>query len=171
MKKRLMMGSALWAAAMAMAGCGAGVAGDAGMQLNGEATFHTSEPGVAPVAQFAIAGYGPDTQALASLSGAAATYHVAPDGADSAPGTAAAPFQTLQRAAQAATQPATIVLVAPGHYAGGVQAAANGASITWVSTTRWGARLLPDAGSAGTAGTANRGDRVGLIGFAVADRY
>jgi lysophospholipase L1-like esterase len=45
----------------------------------------------------------------------AATFHVAPTGDDAAAGTAAAPFRTVQRGAEAA-QPGDTVLVAPGIY-------------------------------------------------------
>jgi hypothetical protein len=49
------------------------------------------------------------------LFAAAETFHVAPRGDDGAPGTAAAPFRTVQRGAEAA-QPGDTVLVAPGIY-------------------------------------------------------
>ena len=171
MSKCLMMGAPLGlAATMLLAGCGAGVAGDAGMQLNGEATFHSGAPGAFAVARFAISGYGSDTQALASSAAVATTYHVAPDGADNAAGTAAAPFQTLQRAAEVATSGA-VVLVAPGTYAAGGPARANGTRITWISTTRGGATLALAAALPGTTGWDTRGAHAGVIGFAVAHRY
>ena len=70
--------------------------------------FNSSSP-------FVAAGIG-----LVLLSGPqaaahAATFHVSPQGDDAATGTAAAPFRTVQRGADAA-QPGDTVLVAPGIY-------------------------------------------------------
>jgi hypothetical protein len=92
-------------------------------------------------------------------------YYVAPTGSDSAAGTQAAPFKTLARAAQAATRAGTTVWVAPGTYTGGVKTTASGtasARIYWVSTTKWGAKVIP--GSTANIWD-NRGNYVSIIGF------
>lgn len=95
--------------------------------------------------------------------------HVAPSGNDSHAGTAGAPFRTLARAARAAT-PGTTVLVAPGTYEGGFKTTASGtagARIQYVSTTRWGARVVPPAKSSTKVGWDNRGNYVDIIGFQI----
>jgi hypothetical protein len=92
-------------------------------------------------------------------------YYVAPTGSDSAAGTQAAPFKTLARAAQTATRAGTTVWVAPGTYTGGVKTTASGtasARIYWVSTTKWGAKVIP--GSTANIWD-NRGNYVSIIGF------
>ncbi|WP_376712378.1 DUF1565 domain-containing protein, partial [Acinetobacter baumannii] len=75
---------------------------------------------------------------------------MSPNGSDSAVGSKAAPFKTLARAARAVTRPGTTVWVAPGSYAGGIKTTASGtaaARIYWVSTTKWGARIVPPVNS------------------------
>ncbi|WP_306393584.1 right-handed parallel beta-helix repeat-containing protein [Telluria beijingensis] len=97
-------------------------------------------------------------------------FYVSPSGADTAAGTQDAPFQTLARAAQAATRAGTTVWVAPGTYAGGVQTTASGTAserIYWISTTKWGARIVPPARSSSNSAWDNRGDYVSIIGFDV----
>ena len=92
-------------------------------------------------------------------------YYVSPTGNDSAAGTKAAPFKTLARAARTATKPSTTVWVAPGTYAGGFKTTGSGTAsgrIYWVSTTRWGARIVP--GST-TNVWDNRGSYVSIVGF------
>src|SRR5262245_38613269 len=56
---------------------------------------------------------------LAALSASATTYYVAPNGKDTNPGTAAAPWLTLQQAADTMS-PGDTALIADGDYAGGV---------------------------------------------------
>jgi hypothetical protein len=125
-------------------------------------------PPATPGSQFALTGYqhNPlDTGAPASRS-----FYVAPNGVDTAKGTEAAPFRTLERATRAASQPGTTVWVAPGTYAGGFQSTASGAPsarIAYVSTTRWGARVVPDPSSNIRVGWDNRGAHVSIIGFEV----
>jgi len=102
----------------------------------------------------------------------ATTYnvYVSPQGADTAAGMQDAPFQTLARAAQAATRAGTTVWVAPGTYAGGFQTTASGTAsdrIYWISTTKWGARIVPPARSGNNSAWDNRGDCVSIIGFEV----
>jgi hypothetical protein len=92
-------------------------------------------------------------------------YYVSPTGSDSASGSKTAPFKTLTRAAQVATRAGTTVWVAPGTY-GGLKTTASGtasARIYWVSTTKWGAKVIP----AGTSNTIwdNRGSYVNIVGF------
>jgi hypothetical protein len=95
-------------------------------------------------------------------------YYVSPTGNDSAAGTKTAPFKTLARAAKAAIKAGTTVFVAPGTYAGGIKTTASGtasARIYWVSTTKWGAKVIPS----GTGNTIwdNRGNYVSIVGFDV----
>jgi hypothetical protein len=95
--------------------------------------------------------------------------YVATTGADSNPGTASAPFRTIVRAAQVAL-PDTTVWVAPGSYAGGFRTSASGSAgkpIKYVSSTRWGARILPPATSSNDMAWDNRGNYVVIDGFEI----
>jgi len=97
-------------------------------------------------------------------------FYVSPTGSDTAAGTKAAPFKTLARAAKAATKPGTTVFVAPGTYAGGFKTTASGTAssrIYWVSTTKWGAKIVPPASSTNNSAWDNRGNYVSIIGFDV----
>ncbi|MCC2959172.1 right-handed parallel beta-helix repeat-containing protein [Massilia sp. IC2-278] len=97
-------------------------------------------------------------------------YYVSPTGSDTAAGTKAAPFKTLARAAKAVTKAGTTVFVAPGTYDGGFKTTANGtaaARIYWVSTTKWGAKIVPPANSTNKTAWDNRGNYVSIIGFEV----
>ena len=97
-------------------------------------------------------------------------FYVSPTGSDTAAGTKAAPFKTLARAAKAATKPGTTVFVAPGTYAGGFKTTASGTAssrIYWVSTTKWGAKIVPPANSTNKTAWDNRGNYVSIIGFDV----
>jgi hypothetical protein len=92
-------------------------------------------------------------------------YYVSPTGSDSNAGTKAAPFKTLTKAAQVATKPSTTVWVAPGTYAGGFKTTASGTSsgrIYWVSTTKYGAKVVPGGNSVVWD---NRGNYVSIVGF------
>ncbi|MFC5458800.1 DUF1565 domain-containing protein [Massilia niabensis] len=109
-------------------------------------------------------------QASATLPATAYNYYVSPTGSDSAAGTQAAPFKTLARAAKAATRAGTTVFVAPGTYAGGFKTTANGTAasrIYWVSTTKWGAKIVPPTNSTNKTAWDNRGNYVSIIGFDV----
>jgi len=117
---------------------------------------------------------GSSRQLAATVTVKAATpataynYYVSPTGSDSAAGTQAAPFRTLARAAQVATKAGTTVWVAPGTYAGGIKTTANGTSsgrIYWVSTTKWGAKIVPPSSSSSDSAWDNRGAYVSIIGF------
>jgi len=113
----------------------------------------------------------------AAMSASAATipttpnnFYVSPTGSDTAAGTKAAPFKTLARAAKAATKAGTTVFVAPGTYAGGIRTTASGTAssrIYWVSTTKWGAKIVPPANSTNKTAWDNRGNYVSIIGFDV----
>ncbi|MFC5547391.1 DUF4214 domain-containing protein, partial [Massilia aerilata] len=94
----------------------------------------------------AATGGGTGSGATTTTPTTTYNYYVSPTGSDTAAGTKAAPFKTLARAAKAATKAGTTVWVAPGTYAGGIKTTANGtasARIYWVSTTKWGAKIVP----------------------------
>ena len=98
--------------------------------------------------------------------------YVAPGGSDSAAGSIGAPFKTIARAARAAL-PGTTIHVAAGDYAGGIKTSASGsaeARIYYVSSTRWGARIVPPATSRSDVAWDNRGSYVDIVGFRVDGR-
>ena len=118
-------------------------------------------------ASTALTGYH---SLAATLPATTHNYYVSPDGDDDAPGTGTEPFKTLARAARAAVKPDTTVFVAPGTYAGGFRTTGKGTAegrIYWVSTTRWGAKIVPPANSKSRSAWDNRGDYVSIIGFEV----
>ena len=83
-------------------------------------------------------------KADAAASNAGLAYHVATTGSDSADGSAAHPWRTLQRAA-IAVRPGATVHVAPGRYASGMidarESGTANARIRFVSDSTWGARI------------------------------
>jgi parallel beta-helix repeat protein len=96
-------------------------------------------------------------------------YYVSPTGSDTAAGTQSAPFKTIGRAAKAAL-PSTTVHVAPGSYPGGFQTTVSGTAsgrIYFVSTQKWGARIVPPASSSSDTAWDNRGNYVDIVGFQV----
>jgi hypothetical protein len=110
------------------------------------------------------------TVGTVSTAATAYNYYVSPTGSDTAAGIQGAPFKTLARAAKAATRAGTTVFVAPGTYAGGIKTTASGTStarIYWVSTTKWGARIVPPASSTNNNAWDNRGNYVSIVGFDV----
>lgn len=112
----------------------------------------------------------PGTTSSATIPGTLYNYYVSPAGSDSAAGTRAAPFRTLARAARAAIKPSTTVFVAPGTYAGGFKTTGSGSAsgrIYWVSTTKWGAKIVPPASSVNKTAWDNRGHYVSIVGFEV----
>ncbi len=136
---------------------------------------------------FMIAGYGPAGEGPAAVAagapppgdaapplsglGAPAQFnlYVSPHGADTHPGTAAKPFRSLARAAKAA-KAGTKVFVAPGLYSGGFRTSASGSSgarISFLSTTRWGAKIVPPKHSANRTAWDNRGSHVDIVGFEI----
>jgi hypothetical protein len=95
--------------------------------------------------------------------------YVAPNGADTNPGSETAPFRSIERAAQAAL-PDTTVHVAPGTYFGGFKTLANGTPkgrVVFLSTRRWGAKIVPALNSASPSAWDNRGNYVDIDGFDV----
>ena len=111
-----------------------------------------------------------DVTAAATIPATSINYYVAATGSDTAAGTKAAPFKTLARAAKAATKAGTTVWVAPGTYAGGVKTTASGtasARIYYVSSTKWGAKIVPPASSSTDYAWDNRGNYVSIVGFDV----
>jgi hypothetical protein len=94
---------------------------------------------------------------------------VAPGGSDANPGTQAEPFRTIARAAQVVTA-GTTVYVAPGQYTGGFRTNVSGsaeARIIFVSSERWGAKIVPPLDSRTTSAWDNRGNYVDIIGFEI----
>lgn len=120
---------------------------------------------------FSVRDYGPAAPQQLAAS-AAQVLHVAPGGADSNPGTRALPFRSLARAARE-VRPGGRVLVAPGVYAGGIRTSASGAAnarIVFLSTSKWGARIVPPRNSPNKAAWDNRGSYVDIVGFDVDGR-
>jgi hypothetical protein len=96
---------------------------------------------------------------------AGAQLYVSTTGSDSNPGTSAAPFQTIGKASQVAS-PGTTVYVAPGTYVGDVHVTAPG--VTYKSTVKWGAVIVPAASSSNLTGFWNdRAANVTIDGFLV----
>jgi hypothetical protein len=96
-------------------------------------------------------------------------YYVAPNGSDTAAGTQSAPFRTIAKAATRAV-PSTTIWVAPGTYSGGFRTTASGTAsnrIYFVSTTKWGAKIVPPASSVNDTAWDNRGSYVDIIGFEI----
>ncbi|MDL2355583.1 MAG: DUF1565 domain-containing protein [Pseudomonadota bacterium] len=113
----------------------------------------------------------PSTSAAEPPPPPATAFHlyVAPSGADTNAGTEKAPFRTIERAAQAAL-PDTTVHVAPGSYVGGFKTLANGtpkARVYYLSTLRWGAKIVPPKNSDNPSAWDNRGNYVDIVGFDV----
>ncbi len=108
-------------------------------------------------------------QAPLPVSSTTYNYYVATTGSDSNPGTLKQPFLTILRASKVAL-PGTTIHVLPGEYAGGFKTTMSGTEaqrIYYVSTVKWGARLVPPMSSDTKAGWDNRGDYVDIIGFEV----
>jgi hypothetical protein len=85
---------------------------------------------------------------LHAASAAATDYYVSPSGNDTSSGSQSAPFLTIQKAANVAT-PGTTVHVLPGTYTNPVTINTSGtatAPITFISETKWGAKLVTAGG-------------------------
>ncbi|SFD11643.1 choice-of-anchor Q domain-containing protein [Massilia yuzhufengensis] len=111
---------------------------------------------------------GPAAGGLPTIPATTYNYYVSPTGSDSANGSKTAPFKTLAQAAKVATKASTTVFVAPGTYAGGIKTTGNGTAagrIYWVSTTKWGAKIVPPTNSTNKTAWDNRGNYVSIIGF------
>jgi hypothetical protein len=122
----------------------------------------------APRLLASISASSPTVSAMTTTPATTYNYYVSPTGSDTAAGTKAAPFKTLARAAKAATAANTTVWVAPGTYAGGIKTTANGTAagrIYWVSTTKWGAKVVPPSSSTNNNAWDNRGNYVSIVGF------
>lgn len=92
--------------------------------------------------------------------------YVTPAGNDNNPGTERAPLQTIAAAASRAV-PGSTVHVAPGTYRENVKSMKSGtaaAPIRYVSTVKWGAKLI---GAGTEAVWENRGEHVEIAGFDV----
>ena len=144
-------------------GADAGTADTSAMQADGRASVVLGDEGMVE-ANAARPKPKPNPKPENAFS-----YYVSPNGKDTAAGTSAsAPFKTLARAARAATAAGTTVYVAPGAYEGGFKTTASGnakARIKWVSTTKWGARIVPPAKSSNNNAWDNRGSYVSIVGF------
>lgn len=109
------------------------------------------------------------TSISAYLAPGRRTLYVSVNGADGNPGTAAKPFRSLARAARAVT-PGTTVVVAPGTYSGGFRSNVSGqanARISFVSSQKWGAKIVPPTNSPNRTAWDNRGSYVDIVGFEV----
>lgn len=95
-------------------------------------------------------------------------------------GSEANPYKTLAAAARAVKGPSTTIFVKPGVYEGGLRTSTDGADtvaggydgrIYWVSTMRWGAKIVPAPASTNEAdnstGWTNTGNYVHIVGFEV----
>lgn len=92
---------------------------------------------------------------------------VATNGSDNNKGSAQEPLRSISKAAKAA-KPGTRIFVAPGVYSGGFRTSVDGsatARISFVSTTRWGARIVPPRNSPNKTAWDNRGSNVDIVGF------
>ena len=90
-----------------------------------------------------------DTLTIIGATPTINNYYVAPAGSDANPGTQAAPFRTIKKAASV-VKPNTTVHVAPGTYAETINTTISGTAsgrIRYVSDTKWGAKLVPAAGT------------------------
>ena len=93
--------------------------------------------------------------------------YVSTTGNDSNPGTQTAPFKTILKASKVA-KPGTTVHVASGTYAGGIQTVTSGtatARIRYVSDVKWGAKIVPAAGTTKVYAWDERGSYVDIVGF------
>jgi hypothetical protein len=103
---------------------------------------------------------------FASSLASAANLYVATTGSDSNAGTvSSAPLRTIVKASQLA-KPGDIVNVAAGTYTGGFQTTSSGtatARITYQSTTKWGARIVPATN--GVLLWDHRGNYSDIVGF------
>lgn len=142
------------------------------------------EPGEAGEADFVVSGYVPagsvpapmavatdasDAGTLTTPAVGRKTLYVSPKGADSNLGSADRPFRSIARAARAA-KPGFRILVAPGTYTGGFRTVVDGAAdarISFVSATKWGAKLVPAKVSPNKTAWDNRASYVDIVGFEV----
>ncbi len=137
------------------------------------------QAGPASAADYALQGYTSDpvmgsapaegASEAAATPGAASSIYVSPKGDDKNAGTASAPFRTMARAASA-TKPGTTVYVAPGTYDGGFKTTTSGTAserISFVSTSKYGAKIVMPANSTNNTAWDNRGSYVDIVGFQI----
>ena len=110
-------------------------------------------------------------RALLKVQAASAptNYYVATTGSDSNPGTQSQPFKTISKASRVATA-GTTVHVAPGVYRQNIRTMHSGAAssrIRFVSSVKWGAKIIPPARSTRKSAWDIRGDYVDVNGFEV----
>jgi hypothetical protein len=109
----------------------------------------------------------PAAAAVTSPNNSNYNYYVAPEGSDSNMGTKTSPFKTIQRASNM-SMPGTTIHVAAGTYVGGFKTSVSGeagARIVYLSTTRWGAKIVPPSNSRTNVAWDNRGSYVDIVGF------
>jgi hypothetical protein len=117
----------------------------------------------------ALALYPLLSEAAPGVNHGTYNYYVATNGSDANPGTAKFPFLTIVRASRVAL-PGTTIHVAPGVYPGGIKTTMSGTEsqrIAYVSSVKWGARLVPPMASESKSGWDNRGNYVDIIGFEI----
>lgn len=98
--------------------------------------------------------------------------YVSPDGSNSNSGSEFSPYLTIQHAANMAV-PGTTIHVAKGTYAGGLKTTASGDAnnrIQYISTEKWGAKIVPPLRSSTNTAWDNRGSYVDIVGFDVDGR-
>lgn len=144
-------------------------ASEEGKAAEGDFTVSGYIPAGSAPAPTAAATDAPDAGTLTTPAAARTTLYVSPKGADSNPGSADKPFRSIARAARAA-KPGVRILVAPGTYSGGFRTLVDGtadARISFVSATKWGAKLVPAKVSPNKTAWDNRGSHVDIVGFDV----
>jgi hypothetical protein len=130
-----------------------------------------ADPTTTPSSESAVVAASngePSSDTIVAGATTSALY-VAATGSDANPGTQAAPFKTILKASTVA-QPGVTVYVAPGNYAGGFQTTTSGteaARITYASTVKWGAKIVPPAASRTSVAWRNTGNYVTISGFEV----
>jgi parallel beta-helix repeat protein len=108
----------------------------------------------------AAADSDPAPLAAAAASPSIYNLYVSTTGSDSNPGSQSAPFKTISRAASVA-KPSTTVHVAAGTYNGNVTTKVSGTAtgrIRFVSTTKWGAKIVGSGTEAMWTNNANFAD-------------
>lgn len=116
---------------------------------------------------------------LTGLSASATSYYVSTSGNDANPGTSATyPWKTIQKAAGVVKAGDTVHVASGTYYLGlvsglyGVYSTHSGtatARITYISDTKWGAKLVSQA-AGGSAAWRNTGSYVDIVGFDVSGK-
>ncbi len=126
------------------------------------------KPIVSTILCLAITGAG---YAPSPVDAASSPYdlYVTTTGSDANAGSASAPLKTILRASQLVRAGGT-VYVAPGRYTGGFKTDASGtasARIRYLSSTRWGAVIVPPSSSTNSTAWTNAGSFTDIDGFVV----